>query len=183
MDYYRNIDHFTCTDGFGRIGQSTPAVQELEYSVLADLAQEPVTNSDFKQHARVDFNTDDNLIAFYLKAAREYLEQWGVFYPTAVDGEVPISAHLLLGNYPNPFNPKTTIAFELPKRKTVTLRVFDMAGRLVRELIGAEVYTPGSHGIVWNGRDDNGRQVASGTYFYRLEAGSYSETKRMVLIK
>lgn len=76
MDYYRNIDHFTCTDGFSRIGQSTPAVQELEYMVLVDLTQEPVTVIDFKLHARIDFNTDDALVAKYLKAAREYLEKW-----------------------------------------------------------------------------------------------------------
>jgi hypothetical protein len=113
----------------------------------------------------------------------EYLEQWGVFYPTAVDGEAPVPAHLLLGNYPNPFNPQTTIAFELPKRESVTLRVFDMAGRLVRELIAAEPHTLGRHEVVWNGRDDSGRLVASGTYFYRLEAGEYSETKRMALVK
>jgi len=86
-------------------------------------------------------------------------------------------------NHPNPFNPQTTIAFELPKREAVTLSVFDISGRLVRELITAESHTPGRHEVVWNGRDDVGRQVASGTYFYRLEAGSYSETKRMVLIK
>jgi len=86
-------------------------------------------------------------------------------------------------NHPNPFNPQTTIAFELPKRESVTLQVFDMSGRLVRNLITAEPHTPGRHEVVWNGRDDSGRQVASGTYFYRLEAGSYSETKRMVLIK
>lgn len=76
MDYYKNIDKLCCPDSFGRIGQSRPAVEGIEYSVLADLTQEPVTLSDFKRHARVDFATDDNLLAFYLKSAREYLEQW-----------------------------------------------------------------------------------------------------------
>src|SRR5690606_8844714 len=79
-DYYKNSDYLGCdtlaSRGFGRIGQSRPAVEGVEYTVIADLAQEPVTIGDFKQHARVDFNTDDNLIAMYLKAAREYLEQW-----------------------------------------------------------------------------------------------------------
>jgi len=84
---------------------------------------------------------------------------------------------------PNPFNPKTTISFELPGRETVTLQIFDMAGRLVRNLITSASHASGRHEVVWNGRDEADRQVASGTYFYRLEAGSYSETKRMVLVK
>lgn len=76
MDYYKNIDKLCCPDSFGRIGQSRPAVEGIEYSVLADLVQEPVTLADFKKHVRVDWNTDDNLLAFYLKSARQYLEQW-----------------------------------------------------------------------------------------------------------
>jgi len=84
---------------------------------------------------------------------------------------------------PNPFNPQTTIAFENPRQEEVTLRIFDLSGRLVRELIAGEFRAPGRHEIVWNGRDDAGRQVASGTYFYRLEAGEFAETKRMVLVK
>ncbi len=95
----------------------------------------------------------------------------------------PDSRIRLHGNFPNPFNPQTTIEFEMPSREAVTLRVFDMSGRLVKELAGAEELHPGRHEVVWNGRDDAGRQVASGTYFYRLEAGRYSETKRMVLVK
>ena len=79
-DYYKNSDYYGCdtlaSRGFGRIGQARPAVEGVEYTVIADLAQEPVTLSDFKLHARVDFNTDDNLLAFYLKSARQYLEQW-----------------------------------------------------------------------------------------------------------
>ncbi len=89
----------------------------------------------------------------------------------------------LFSNYPNPFNPQTTIAFELPKQESVNLRVFDMAARLVKELVRGAVSTSGRHEVVWDGRDDAGRQVASGTYFYLLEAGNYSETKRMVLVK
>ena len=61
--------------------------------------------------------------------------------------------------------------------------LFDVAGRLVKELIDGEMYDQGCHEAVWNGRDDSDQLVASGVYFYRLEAGSYSETKRMVLVK
>jgi hypothetical protein len=102
---------------------------------------------------------------------------------SGVEPEIPNLKTHLFEAYPNPFNPHTTIAFEFPKRESVTLRVFDLSGRLVRSLITAELHTPGRHEVVWNGRDDSGRQVASGTYFYRLETGNYSETKRMALIK
>ncbi|MGD9548531.1 MAG: FlgD immunoglobulin-like domain containing protein [Candidatus Krumholzibacteriia bacterium] len=99
-----------------------------------------------------------------------------------VDVGVP-GAAVLAGNYPNPFNPTTTIAFELPVQERVRLQVLDLRGRLVRTLVNGESQPAGSNRTVWNGCDDSGRQVASGTYFYRLEAGSYRETKRMVLIK
>lgn len=84
---------------------------------------------------------------------------------------------------PNPFNPLTTIAYEFPKEETVSLGVFDLSGRLVRVLVSDEIMAQGRQEIVWNGRDDSGRQVASGTYLYRLEAGAFIETKRMTLVK
>ena len=89
----------------------------------------------------------------------------------------------LAQNWPNPFNPQTTIAFDLHRQVAVTLRVFDISGRLTRVLLDEEVRGSGSHEAVWNGQDDSGRRVASGTFFYRLEAGDFSETKRMILIK
>lgn len=76
MDYYKNIDKLCCPDSFGRIGQRRPAVEGIDYAVIQDLDQEPVTLQDFADHCRVDFNVDDNLLAFYLKSARQYLEQW-----------------------------------------------------------------------------------------------------------
>ena len=97
-------------------------------------------------------------------------------------GAVPTRA-ALLGAVPNPFNPQTTIAFDLPRQTAVSLRVFDVSGRLVRVLLDGEIVTEGRHETVWNGCDDSGRRVASGTYFYRLEAVEYSETKRMSLVK
>jgi hypothetical protein len=103
--------------------------------------------------------------------------------PSAVGpGGVPART-ALLGAFPNPFNPRTTIGFRLEGTETVALRVFDLAGRLVRTLVGGEVREPGRHDIAWNGRDDDGRRVASGTYFYRLEAGRYAETRSLVLVK
>jgi PKD repeat protein len=83
---------------------------------------------------------------------------------SAVDDSVPV--RFALGqNNPNPFNPQTTISFDLPEQGAVILRVFDVSGRMVRVLVGGEMHDQGRHDVVWNGRDDTGRRVASGTYF------------------
>lgn len=73
MDFYKNEDYFRCFDR--GMHPSTP-VEGLSYTVVTDLATEPVDITFFKQHARIDFNTDDNLITAYIKAARQYLEQY-----------------------------------------------------------------------------------------------------------
>ena len=86
-------------------------------------------------------------------------------------------------NHPNPFNPQTTIAFNLPKEMPVSLRVYDVSGRLVDVLLDDRLAQQGRNEVVWRGRDLAGRLLPSGTYFYRLEAGSFGETKRMTLLK
>lgn len=85
--------------------------------------------------------------------------------------------------FPNPFNPRTTIAFDLPEAATVRLEVFDIAGRLVDVLLRDEMFTAGRWEAVWQGRDGSGRKVAAGVYFCRLEAGGYRATTRMLLVK
>ncbi|MFO7652198.1 MAG: hypothetical protein R6X25_00060 [Candidatus Krumholzibacteriia bacterium] len=103
---------------------------------------------------------------------------------TAVPDPTPTPAAIgLVSVAPNPFNPKTTIRFELPSRAAVTLRVFDVAGRLVRVLMEGEIHDRGRHEAVWLGRDDAGRRCASGTFFCRFEAGTHVETTRMTLVK
>ena len=84
---------------------------------------------------------------------------------------------------PNPFNPQTMISFDLPKAASVSLRVFDISGLMVCTLLNDETARQGRNEVVWNARDDAGRQVSSGVYFYRLEAGEFTETKKMTLLK
>ncbi len=96
-------------------------------------------------------------------------------------GDVPDSYHLAQ-NYPNPFNPSTTIRYSLPARSTVELAVFAVDGSLVK-VLDSGVKEMGPHDATWDGRDASGAAVASGVYFYRLNAGSFSETKKMVLMK
>jgi hypothetical protein len=94
----------------------------------------------------------------------------------------PVTRSSLSQNYPNPFNPQTTIAFSITTRGHVELNVYDVGGRLVRELAD-EVRAAGAHTVAWDGRDGNGSLVASGVYFYRLSSPGFSQTKKMVLLK
>ena len=84
---------------------------------------------------------------------------------------------------PNPFNPRTLIRFDLPVAADAHLEIYDLAGRLVRTLVAGEHLPAGGHERAWSGRDRTGRPVAAGVYFYRLGAGTYTETRRMTLVK
>lgn len=101
---------------------------------------------------------------------------------SAVDNDTPPVVRLE-GNYPNPFNPGTTISFVLDAPGSVSLAVYDLGGHLVRRLLSGAYRTEGRHEVRWTGRDDAGRSVGAGAYFYRLEVGLFQETKRMVLVK
>ena len=80
----------------------------------------------------------------------------------------------------DPFNPLTTLSFALPRSSYVRLSIFDLAGRHVRTGVD-ETRSPGRHTVIWEGVDGEGRAVASGVYLYRMEAGSFVRTRRMVL--
>ena len=86
-------------------------------------------------------------------------------------------------NAPNPFNPLTTIRFHLPSEERVYLRIHDLSGRLIRTLLAGEYLPGGQHRVTWDGRDGESREVASGVYFYSLEVGGRTDTRRMALIR
>ena len=86
-------------------------------------------------------------------------------------------------NLPNPFGTRTTIGFDLARREQVTLRIFDVTGRVVRTLADGSVLESGSHHVEWNGHDEGGAQLQAGLYFCRLVAGPSSVTRRMVLAR
>jgi hypothetical protein len=95
-----------------------------------------------------------------------------------------LSAGVVLHNsVPNPFNPTTVIAFDLPDAATVNLDVYDVSGRRVQTLVGGRSYPAGTHHVRWDGRNAGGQSVASGVYLYRLNANGFAQTKRMVLMK
>jgi hypothetical protein len=105
----------------------------------------------------------------------------GVLTGAGEAAETP--ARFALGqNYPNPFNPSTTIAYELPEESFVTLSVFNLLGQELRTIL-ADLRGGGSHTAVWDGLDGAGREVPSGTYIYRLSAGRFQESRRMMLVR
>ncbi|MCB5271024.1 MAG: T9SS type A sorting domain-containing protein [Candidatus Cloacimonetes bacterium] len=87
-----------------------------------------------------------------------------------------------MSNYPNPFNPQTTISYSLKEASVLRIDIYNLKGQLVKTLVN-EAKGPGKHSIVWQGDDDNDRSVASGLYYYRMTAGKYSSTKKMILMK
>ncbi len=102
------------------------------------------------------------------------LERWRVITP---------KDYKLAQNYPNPFNMSTTIEYTLPLDKRVTVRIYNAMGQVVRTLVDHKLQRKGSHRVIWDGRDDFGREVASGTYMYSLEVGNVKHVKRMTLLK
>jgi hypothetical protein len=96
--------------------------------------------------------------------------------------DVPIVKTELLGNYPNPFNPVTEISYQIAKDAPVCLEIYNVKGQKIVTLVN-EYQTKGNYSILWNGIDTQNKKVASGMYLYRLNAGSYSKTNKMILLK
>ena len=97
------------------------------------------------------------------------------------EGQRP-SEFSLSQNYPNPFNPATSIKFVLSKSGEVKIEVFNILGQRVRTLVDQHL-KPGHMVVDWDGKDDGGEEVSSGIYFYRLKAGDFTQTRKMVLLK
>ncbi|MCK4957674.1 MAG: T9SS type A sorting domain-containing protein, partial [Candidatus Cloacimonetes bacterium] len=96
--------------------------------------------------------------------------------------ETIVALSSLGNNYPNPFNPTTTISFNLAEGGNVELGIYNVKGQKVSTIVN-EHKSAGSHSIVWNGTDDRGTGLTSGVYFYRIKSGKFTSTKKMILLK
>ncbi len=99
-----------------------------------------------------------------------------------LEGRTRDLSFALSANYPNPFNPRTQIDFRVTYKVDVKLEVFNVLGQRVRTLVNNEM-SVGSYSLEWDGRNDNGEQVSSGLYFYRMQAGHFVKTRKMILLK
>jgi hypothetical protein len=123
---------------------------------------------------------------FAMRTILDWLEETtGIGEKEEMGGHVPM-AFSLSQNYPNPFNPQTSIRFSVPgslgDAASVSLRVYDMRGRLVTELIDRDL-PPGEHTVIWEGEDRSGRPLPSGIYFSKLTCGKSTSIRKMLLIK
>ena len=127
--------------------------------------------------------TDDSIergATYYYRI--EATDRDGTFLSPVIRVDVPAAGFTLRQNHPNPFNPSTTIAYEVPQTSRVVINIYDVAGRLVRSLVDRR-QPAGAYDIEWDGKNDRGADAGSGIYFYRLRAGGREVTRKMVLIK
>lgn len=124
-----------------------------------------------------DINQNSMLLIFeFIKTLKNYI-------PTSITSEPFVANEILLDqNWPNPFNPSTNISFTLQKADFIQLNVYNTLGEKIKTLISGD-QSRGEHSFIWNGKNDFGMSVSSGTYIYRLKAGQFTEAKKMLLIR
>lgn len=130
-------------------------------------------------------NSNQKFSKFFSKEHSNNTQRPGLtvtYTNTDSDNETVPTSEITVYNYPNPFNPSTTICFSIDNPAQVELTIFDAKGKMVKNLI-ADQFTEGTYSKTWDGRSGNGDSVASGMYFYRIKVGKTSQTKKMILIK
>jgi len=121
-------------------------------------------------------------IAYYDDVYEVYDLRYARRAPTGVEETRPIPAALHLAqNYPNPFNSVTSIQYTLPRDSFVRLSIYNISGQLVRTLVNRP-QKPGNYTVSWDGRNNNGEELSSGIYLYRLDMGEFKDTKKMILL-
>lgn len=139
------------------------------------------TTTEPKSYSFLDQNVTSSTYTYRLK-------QIDFDGTISYSGEIEVVVDLtpenfeLFQNYPNPFNPSTTIQFQVPNASDVTVIVYDMLGQEVRSLFAGQVQA-GKYSVVWDGMNNAGLKMSSGSYIYRMTAGDFVEVKEMVLLK
>ena len=160
----------------------TPQVGDFMPFSLNANDKDPVADfPDSSRTKQLNASGSSNTESWKRPSSWAYLE---VISPTAVDGQVvqvPLKTQLY-ANYPNPFNPNTTMKYDLKENSHVSLVVYNMLGQKIKTLVDVHK-TAGHHSIEWDGTNDIGVQVSSGIYFYTYKTKSYTNTHKMILMK
>jgi hypothetical protein len=171
--------------------QSSNLTYELEYSLSGDFTDAKVISNITKNRFALN-NVENGRKYFWRVRSKDgsgnlsTYSAIGTFVGhgvTAVEEENIIPEKFEVSqNYPNPFNPSTMIKYALPEAQFVTLRIYNMLGQEVATLVNNQVEA-GTYNVTWNGVDNSGAKVATGTYIYRIVAGNNIITKKMILLK
>jgi hypothetical protein len=165
------------TDGGGLIKLDPVSGNYTQWdsaSTAGQIPEDNLTHMEFK----------DGVI-WVSTAAEGILKIEGLLVTAIEDQPMPvpvITSFNLYDNFPNPFNPSTTIQFELPRFSQVNLSVYDINGKLVKNLLKGQ-YQAGNYSVRWNGTASSGENVASGVYVYHLQAEGQQMSKKMVLVR
>ncbi|KAA3609277.1 MAG: T9SS C-terminal target domain-containing protein [Calditrichaeota bacterium] len=141
------------------------------------------TQNTWKIAADAVVNVDKNTVTLTSSEINTYYALRASETTTAVQtSDIAPASFKLLANYPNPFNPETTVAFELAERSPVRLEIYNLLGQHLATLIN-EVRDAGSYQMIWNGRDAQNRQLSSGIYLLKMQVNTQSTVRRMTLLK
>ncbi len=171
---------YPTTDSWHKMAVRAVGNQFWFYFDDQELPGNPYTDGTFTQGGIGTYVWD-----FAVTSLSLYIDDVTVTEPTtSINGDDPtlISEYNLSQNYPNPFNPSTIIPFEITKREMVNLSVLNSLGQKVRTLVTRE-FPAGAHQVQWDGRDDYSQVVPAGIYYYRIQAGDFTATRKMLLIK
>jgi len=137
-----------------------------------------------RYNARCNLNGFDPVFIenFKVQADEPYLLDFNYTTVGSEDDTFTPAVYALKGNYPNPFNPSTTISYSIAGDVEVELTVFNLKGQKIKTLV-KQKQSAGKHVVTWLGRDDSNKTVSSGIYFYKLKASNYTEMKKMILMK
>lgn len=169
----------------GDLAVSFPQGRSLDadFQIQVDSNSELQGGVEPDSYVPVDSSAVEDMFGSNIDIVLSYAEQV-LDSISSVDSSGPPSTAgaRLIGCYPNPFNPKTTIEYVVSSEGPVRLTVFDARGRQVR-VLADEPKQPGSHTVTWDGRDQDGHLLASGVYFHRIEASGVAQIGKMVLVK
>jgi flagellar hook capping protein FlgD/MAM domain-containing protein meprin/A5/mu len=161
----------------------TPMPGVLSYNLYRDGVEVENTTSTFYLDPNVDEGTYTYNVAAVFNGGYEGAWSPDVIVEHSGAGGILVPLVTSLdGNYPNPFNPTTMIKFGLHEDTKVAINVYNIKGEKVRTLVNGELEAA-YHSILWNGKDDSGKTAASGVYFYKMKAGKFVSTKKMILMK
>ena len=160
------------------LANTTDTTQAVPYSLISDLLNSFGTSqADFSWTVfatdGMDTTDADNQFTVSVNANAVL----GIDEP-----QIP-EVYALHQNFPNPFNPTTTLKYDLPENAVVTLTIYDIMGREIISLVKNSYREAGYHRVIWNGLDNHGKQLGSGMYFYMIRTASFTKTKKMIMLK